>query len=86
VIVPKPTTVSPRIAADSLSILFDFALDLGIIARSSYVAVTSEFEAGGAAKVIWRKESVSTRAIASSGELKVHEASYRRLYTGRTYL
>lgn len=76
-IVPKPTTVSPRIAADSLAILFDVALGLGIFAGSSYVAVTLELEVGGAAKVIWRKDSVSTCAMASSGELKVHEASYR---------
>ena len=76
-IVPKPTTVSPRIAANSLTIFFDVALGLGVFARSSYVAVTLDFEVGGAAKVIWRKESPSTCAMASSGELKVYEASYR---------
>lgn len=54
-IVSKPTTVSPRIAADSLTILFDIAPGLGVFARSSYVAVTLDFEIGGAAKVIWRK-------------------------------
>ena len=56
VIVPKPTTVSPRIAANSLAISFDVAIILGIFARSSYVAVTLDFKIGSAAEVIWREE------------------------------
>ena len=38
--------------------------------------VASDFEVGGAAKVIWRKESVSTGAMTSSRELKVHKVFF----------